>query len=102
MDIQQVNSKCISSVDTTYVNMLVALRGKRTVFFEALALEREHWENLYVSPLEIHEHLARDVLYGKRAACPKSRDVPKLRRCLPKNLQTCIPQCMSVPESFES
>ncbi|CAK9116951.1 unnamed protein product [Durusdinium trenchii] len=35
-------------------------------YCHALALEREHWENLYVSPLEIHEHLARDVLYGKR------------------------------------
>ena len=34
---------------------------------KALALERQHWANDYVSPLEIHEHFARDVVYGKRA-----------------------------------
>ena len=34
---------------------------------ESLALDRTHWSNHYVSPLEIHEHFARDVVYGKRA-----------------------------------
>ena len=41
-------------------------------YCHALALERQHWEDLLVSPLEIQEAFARDVVGGKRAAQPRA------------------------------
>ena len=38
---------------------------------EALALERRHWDDLHVSPLEIQEMFARDVVHGRQVTCLK-------------------------------
>ncbi|OLQ04824.1 Beta-galactosidase [Symbiodinium microadriaticum] len=65
-----------SSLDSA-VGQHVKQRLPAGKYCHALALDRRHWDDLHVSPLEIQEMFARDVVHGRQVLLLRGPSAPE-------------------------